>query len=252
MSLSLFLGSWVDSWLLIPVLRSLLISKLAADANTFQSTLFIDLRSDICSALTFFQSFTGTNSASSFFKHEKGLVWEMVRFPYERRVEWKASHFIKMPKERHRRWLPSFDTTICCLCLSKKIWFHWLRWIALSNVCEFELKWFQKITTTQRCPIPTSTAGIWDGYGGIHCCRKLLRRRSHGVGGFTGELKFNWKTIDCYDKLVKSAAVCQCICNKCLNCKCTKNNIKCLRFCNCVQKCQNIWFWLHSIWNFRS
>ena len=23
------------------------------------------------------------------------------------------------------------------------------------------------------------------GYGGIHCCRKLFLRRSHGVGGFT-------------------------------------------------------------------
>ena len=61
-----------------------------------------------------------------------------------------------------------------------------------------------------------------------------------GLEDLRGELKFNWKTIDCYDKLVKLAAVCQCMCNKCLNCKCAKTNIKCLRFCNCVQKCQNI------------
>ena len=59
--------------------------------------------------------------------------------------------------------------------------------------------------------------------------------RIHG-----GSLKFNWKTIDCYDKLVKLAVVCQCRSNKCLNCKCAKSNVKCLRFCNCSRKCHNI------------
>ena len=178
----------------------------------------------------------------------------MVRFPNERRVEWKVSHFIKILKERHRWWLPSFDTTICCLCLSKKILFHWLWWIALSNVCEFELKWFQNITTIQRYPIPTSTAGILSigmGMGEFIVAGSSSSEGVMGLEDSRGGLKFNWKTIDCYDKLVKLAVVCQCRSNKCLNCKCAKSNIKCLRFCNCSRKCHNIWFWFHSIWNFR-
>ena len=143
----------------------------------------------------------------------------MVRFPNERRVEWKVSDFIKIPKERHRWWLPSFDTTICCLYLSKKIWFHWLRWTALLNVCEFELKWFKNITTIQRSPIPRSTAvsyrSVWV-WGNSLLQEALPQRESWGWRIHGGNLKFNWKTIGCYDKLVKLAAVCQCRSNKCL------------------------------------
>ena len=173
----------------------------------------------------------------------------MVRFPNEKRVELKVSHFMKMPEEC-RWWLPSFDITICCLSLSKKIWFHWLRWTALSNVCEFELKWFQNISTIQSCPIPTSTAGILSIGMGVGESIAAGSSSSEGVKRLEdsrGNLKFNWKKIDCYDKLMKLAAVCQCRSNKCLNFKCAKNNIKCLRFCNCSRKCHNIWFWLHSL-----
>ena len=143
----------------------------------------------------------------------------MVRFPNERRVEWKVSDFIKIPKERHRWWLPSFDTTICCLHLSKKIWFHWLRWIGLSNVCEFELKWFKNIATIQRSPIPRSTAvsyrSVWV-WGNSLLQEALPQKESWGWRIHGGKLKFNWKTIGCYDKLVKLATVCQCRSNKCL------------------------------------
>ena len=178
----------------------------------------------------------------------------MVRFSNERRVEWKVSHFIKMPKERYRWWFPFFDTTIFGLYLSKKIWFHWLRWTVLSNVCEFELRWFQIITTIQRCTIPTPTAGILtigEGTGEFIVAGSSSLEGSWGWRIHGGNSKFNWETIDCYDKLVKLAAVYQCRSNKCLNCKCAKNSIKYLRFCNCSWKCDNIWFWLHSIWNFR-
>ena len=90
---------------------------------------------------------------------------------------------------------------------------------------------------------PTSTVGILSigmGMGefivaGSSSSERVTGWRIHG-----GNLKFNWKTIDCYDKLVKLTAVCQCRSNKCLNCKCAKNNIKCLRFCNCSRKCHNI------------
>ena len=47
----------MNSRLLIPVLRSRLISKLAANANTFQSTLFVlTLEVNICSGFPFFYS----------------------------------------------------------------------------------------------------------------------------------------------------------------------------------------------------
>ena len=118
------------------------------------NSIYSNLWSDICSGLPFFHSFTWADSTCSFFKQSK-KVWfgKWLDFPMK-------EDFVKMPKERHRWWLPSFDATICCLYLSKKIWFHWLWWIAPSNVCKFELKCFQNITTIQRCPIPTSTAGI--------------------------------------------------------------------------------------------
>ena len=66
------------------------------------------------------------------------------------------------------------------------------------------------------------------------------QKESRGWRIHGGNLKFNWKKVDCYDKLMKLAAVCQCRSNKCLNFKCAKNNIKCLRFCNCSRKCHNI------------
>ena len=149
----------------------------------------------------------------------------------------------------------SFDITIRCLCLSKKIWFNWLRWIALSNVCESELKLFQNITTIQRCPIPTSTVGILSIGMGVGEFIVAGSSSSEGVMGLEDppwEFKIQLEKIDCYNKLVKLVAVCQCRSNKCLNCKCAKNNIKCLRFCNCCRKCHKIWFLLHSIWNLRS
>ena len=116
-----------------------------------------------------------------------------------------------MSKERHRWWVPSFDTTIFCLCLSKKIWFHWLRWIALSNVCEFELNWFQNIATIQRCPIRTFTTGILSiemGMGNSLLQEAPPQKESWGWRIHGRNLKCNWKTIDCYDKLVKLAVAC--------------------------------------------
>ena len=74
--------------------------------------------------------------------------------------QWKKSWMNCFAFYQNSQRKASFDTTIFCLCLSKKIWFHWLRWIVRSNVCEFELKWFQGITTIQICPILTFTAGI--------------------------------------------------------------------------------------------
>ena len=108
------------------------------------NSIYSNLWSDICSGLPFFHSFTWADSTCSFFKQsKKDWFGKWLDFPMK-------EDFVKM--QRHRWWLPSFDATICWLYLSKKIWFHWLRWIAPS--------WFQNITTIQRCPIPTSTAGI--------------------------------------------------------------------------------------------
>ena len=155
-----------------------------------------------------------------------------------------------MSKERHRWWLSSLDTIICCLSLSKKIWFQWLSWIENSSSNDFRTLPPSKDALFQHLLRASYQSGwVWRN--------SLLQeappqKESRGWRIHRGNLKFSWKTIDCYDKLVKLAGVCQCRSNKCLNCKCVKNNIKWLIFCNCSQKCHNIWFWLQSIWKFRN
>ena len=55
---------------------------------TSVNSIYPNLGSDIRSGLPFFHSFTGADSTCSFFQTiKKRLVWEMVTFPNERRVE---------------------------------------------------------------------------------------------------------------------------------------------------------------------
>ena len=137
------------------------------------NSIYSNLGSDICFGLPFFHSFTGVDSTCSFLKQsKKDWFGKWLNFPMEEELNEKFCILSKCPKKE--------IVDDCHLLIQQfviyvylKKWFHWLRWVVLSNVCEFELQWFQNITTIQR-------------YGGIHYCRKLLLRRIHGVGGFTG------------------------------------------------------------------
>ena len=52
------------------------------------NSIYSNLGSDICSGLPFFHSFTGADSHLLIFQTiKRGLIWEKVRFPNERRVE---------------------------------------------------------------------------------------------------------------------------------------------------------------------
>ena len=122
------------------------------------NSIYYNLGSDICSGLPFFHSFTGTDSTCSFFKQsKKDWFGKCLDLAMKEELDEKFRILSKCLKKDIADDCHFFDTKICGLCLPKKIW---LRWIALSNVREFELKWFQSNTSIQRCPIPTSTVGI--------------------------------------------------------------------------------------------
>ena len=53
-----------------------------------------------------------------------------------------------------------------------------------------------------------------------------------------GHLQQKWTSLSVQENLQK-AIICQCRIDKCQTCKCGKNNIRRLVFCNCSRKCQN-------------
>ena len=63
---------------------------------------------------------------------------------------------------------------------------------------------------------------------------------SWGWRFYNGNLKLRWKCQDAYTDLMKITSVCQCRITKCKSCKCAKSQIKCLKYCNCNKRCENV------------
>ena len=114
---------------------------------------------------------------------KKGLIWEMVRFSNERRVELIVSRFIKIPKERH-------------LLIQQFVVYVYLRKFDFIDLDELCCQMFVYSSSNDFRTLPPFKFSLFqhllrasyqsDGYREIHCCGKLLLRRSHGVGEFTG------------------------------------------------------------------
>ena len=99
---------------------------------------------------------------------KKGLIWEMV---------------IKIPKERH-------------LLIQQFVVYVYLRKFDFIDLDELCCQMFVYSSSNDFRTLPPFKFSLFqhllrasyqsDGYREIHCCGKLLLRRSHGVGEFTG------------------------------------------------------------------
>ena len=210
-----------------------------------------NLGSDICSGLPSFHSFTGVDSTCSFFKQsKKDWLGKWLDFPMKEELNEKFPILSKCSKKD--------IVDDCHLLIQRFVVCVYVRKFDFIDLDEFRYQVFVNSSSNDFRTSPPSKDVLFQHLlrasyqSGRVWGNTLLQEappqkeswewRIHG-----GNLKFKWKTIDCFDKLVTLAAVCQCRSNKCLNCKCAKNNINCLGFCNCSRKCHNICFLLFLV-----
>ena len=55
-------------------------------------------------------------------------------------------------------------------------------------------------------------------------------------------LKIYWTSLNIQKELDKAICTRQCRTQKCNKCKCSKNKTSCLKYCNCLRNCTNIWY----------
>ena len=83
--------------------------------------------------------------------------------------------------------------------------------------CAYQTGWVWGNTLTQRNP-PSAESWGW-----------MLHQ---------GHLQVRWTSLDVHQDLKTAICTCQCRTARCITCKCGKNNLKCLKFCNCARLCE--------------
>ena len=129
-----------------------------------------------------------------------------------------------MPKERHR-----YD---CHLLMQQFVVYIYLRKFDFIDLNKLRYQMFVNSSSNDFITLVPSKDALFQhllrasyqsGWvWGNSLLQEAPPQESWGWRIHRGNLKFSRKTIDCYDRLVKLAAVCQCRSDKCLNSKCAK------------------------------
>ena len=152
------------------------------------NSIYSNLGSDICSGFPFFHSFTGADSTCSFFKQsKKDWFGKWLDFPMKEELNEKL-HILS-------KYLKKDIVDDCHLLIQQFVVYIYLRKFDSIDLDESRYQMFVNSSPNDfRTLSPSKDAlfqhllrasyqsgWVW----GIHCCRKLLLRRGHGVGGFT-------------------------------------------------------------------
>ena len=204
---------------------------------------FISLGSNICNALPFFHCFTGADSTNSFFKISK-KVWfsSWMKFP-------SFEELCNMFKQLSN--CPAKNTITDCQQIIQRfvIFTYSPNSLNLFDIDELRMHLFEKRSSSDLKCLPPSSDALE-----LHCLRSAyqsgwiwgntLRQcvppspTSWGWTSEKGNLQLQWSSV-LDESLQKAIAICHCRTAKCNTCKCAKNNMRCLTFCNCARKCQN-------------
>ena len=200
------------------------------------------LGDEICNELPFFYAFTGCHTISSFFGHSKTKFWDT----------WLKSES-KKEYTRVFQELSDQPTTVSSDQLDSIEKFVVEVYYPNKKTVKLILKrkeHFTRLADPNLRNIPVSRKGLLE-----HTRRACLqagwlwREGKSNVAaqdptnwGWTksdGKFVPKWHTLDEDTDVLKVIQVCNCKKALCKKCKCTTNNMACLPFCACQQKCPN-------------
>ena len=204
---------------------------------------YIELGHEICSGMPFFHCFTGADSTTSFFKiSKKDWFSHWMNFPLRDSLTETFNKLSQCPTEEEVIGSQGILQTFVSYAYSKKIDMD------LDELC---FNMFEKSSSNELRTLPPSKDALLQHIlrssyqAGWVWGNTLLQHippppELWGCKIYQGHLRLHWKSLDVNQHLQKIISVCQCRTNKCNACKCAKTDQKCLKFCNCCRKCENI------------
>ena len=202
------------------------------------------LGKETCSTLLFFHSFTGADSTSSFFKLTKKewySHWE--NFPLKHDLNKVFQNLSNCPTREEVLSAQEILQKFVVYVYTKKKKID-------CDLDELRFIMFQKDSSNALRNLPPSKDALLQ-----HALRSAYQAGwvwgnsltecippSPELWGWqilNDHLRIHWSSLNVHNDLLIVTNICQCRTAGCNTCKCAKNLVKCLKYCNCSRKCNN-------------
>ena len=205
------------------------------------NAISIKLGEEICKALPFFYSFSGSDCVSSFFNQGKCKMWDRWQeFAYRNEL---TQTFIELSNT------PEFVSPDHLALIEKYILFVYYNKKGLSDDIDNQrmIDFEHSIHNNLRL-IPPSKVGLIEhtkrasseaGWIAYQCKQNvsLPDPKEWGWILLNGKYIPKWQDISNPIDAYFVTQTCSCSTSKCLTCHCSKQNLGCLKFCKCQRKC---------------
>ena len=199
----------------------------------------------VCKGLPFFNAFTGCDTVSSFFGYSKGAFWNAWMTSVNKD---KLTEVFTVLSDQPKEPTPGQIDTLEAFLL--EVYYPGVKTCGLNRERQ---KHFMRLADPNFRSIPVSRKGLVEhtkraclqaGWLWREALSNVDRQDPTKWGWNKDDSKFvpKWQTVTGDDSdIYKVIQVCT-NCKKalCKKCKCKKDNLKCLPYCGCQQRCSNI------------